>query len=184
MTMQGGSYASMLSAFGGTGAAGGAFVVTGTVVTSPEKASDISFGTMKIISIGGFDYMDLGTGTFMKTKATSSSMADAFSPTSLFGSSVGSSSSGYSKVGTESKNGVNADHYTANSVVLAQYAKSLDKTAASWTADVWVSAEGGYPVSTAIVGSDAGGKVVYQLVFDITNVNDPANKVTAPANAG
>ena len=64
------------------------------------------------------------------------------------------------------------------------YAKTLDETATKWTADVWIATQGGYPVSTAIVGGDDSGKVVFQLVFDITNINDSANKVTAPTTLG
>ncbi len=186
MTMQGGSYGSLLSVFGGSGATGdAAFVLSGTVVTAPEKASDVSFGGMRIVSIGGFDYMDIsGTGTFYKSASKGNSMADSFSPATMFGSSVGSSTAGYTKVASESKNGVNADHYSADKAALGQYSKTLDATATKWTADVWVATQGGYPVSTAIIGSDDSGKVVFQLVFDITNINDSSNNVTAPTTLG
>ena len=51
---------------------------------------------------------------------------------------------------------------------------------ATWTADLWLATSGGYPVSMAIIGTK-DSTVVYQVSFDITNINDPTNKVTAPA---
>jgi len=34
----------------------------------------------------------------------------------------------------------------------------------------------------AIIGTAADKSIAYEILFDITNVNDPANVVTAPTN--
>jgi hypothetical protein len=93
-----------------------------------------------------------------------------------------SSASGWNKVGTETKNGVSADHYQASSSALAEYGSSLGVTGATWSADVWIATDGGYPVSMAIVATASDKSVAYEIKFDLSNVNDPANKITAPTN--
>ena len=185
MTLAGGSYGSMLSALGASGTGDVPFTMSGTIVVKPEKAADINMGGFHMIEVGGFDYLDMGgTGAFFKTAATSgSSLADSFSPETMFSSAVGSSSSGdYQKVGTESKNGVQADHYRATSSAMSAFGSAMGVTAATWTGDIWVSVTGGYPVSMSFIGSAADNSVAFELAFDISNVNDPSNKVTAPTN--
>jgi hypothetical protein len=182
MTILSSDLTSSLSALTG-GSANAAIVFSGTVIAKPEKAADISIGTLRIIEVGGQQYMDLGSGTFISTPVTGTSMADSFSPAEMFSSVVDASTArDFDKVGTENKNGVSADHYTANAAALAEFGKMTDVTADNWTADLWIATDGGYPVSMAIVGKNAG-TVVYEILFDITNVNDPANKVTAPATS-
>ena len=184
MTLAGGTWGSMLSALGGAGATGGgAFTVSGTVVVKPEKASDVQMSGFHIIEVGGFQYMDMGLGSYVKTKASGTSMADGFSPQKIFSGFAGSSSSsGYNKVGSENKNGVDADHFQASQTSLAQYGSMLGVPNATWTMDVWIAKNGGYPVSMAMLAKTSDNSVAYEVLFDITNVNDPANTVTAPTN--
>jgi hypothetical protein len=101
----------------------------------------------------------------------------------MFSSMVGSTSEGFNKVGTESKNGVQADHYTGTQAVYGQLDSLAGVSGATWTADLWIATPGGYPVSMAFIAT-ADSKVAYEILFDITNVNDPNNKITAPANVG
>jgi hypothetical protein len=58
----------------------------------------------------------------------------------------------------------------------------LSVTGATWTADVWIAQNGGYPVSMSILAKASDNSILYEIQFDITNINDPANKVTAPTN--
>jgi hypothetical protein len=110
-------------------------------------------------------------------------MADSFAPSAMFSSMIDPSTvSGFTKVGTEQKNGVAADHYRASQAVLSDLGSELDVQGATWTADVWIATNGGYPVGMAIIGTAADKSIAYEIVFNITNVNDPANKVTAPTN--
>jgi hypothetical protein len=184
MTLAGGTFGSMLSMLGGAGASGsGALTVSGTVVTKPDVASDIEMSGFHIIEIGGFDYIDLGMGGYTKSAATGSSMADGFSPEKMFSSAISASSAdGYTKVGSESKNGVDTDHYQASTAALAQYGSVLGVAGATWSSDVWIAKDGGYPVSMAMIATATDKSVAYEILFDLTNVNDPANKVTAPTN--
>jgi hypothetical protein len=87
----------------------------------------------------------------------------------------------FNKVGTGPKNGVNADHYQGSQAVLSALGTLTNVQSATWTADLWIATDGGYPVGMAIVGTAADGTVAYEMVFDITNVNDPSNAVTAPS---
>ena len=65
---------------------------------------------------------------------------------------------------------------------LPKSALAADATAAAWSADIGIATNGGYPVSMAIIGTAADKSTAYEILFDITNVNDPANVVTAPTN--
>jgi hypothetical protein len=182
MTIAGGPYSGMLSMLGsavGTGNA--AITISGTVTVKPEKASDVMIATMHTISVGGFDYTDLGMGSFVKSPSSGTSTADAFSPSSMF-SSFGSMSD-YSKVGSESKNGVDTDHYQAKSSAFTGLGSAMGVAAtATWTGDIWVAKSGGYPVSSAIFAKTSDNAVAFQMTFDITNINDSSLKVTAPTN--
>lgn len=188
MIIAGGTLGSTLGLLGGATATGNTpFTISGTVVVKPVKAGDIKMLGMEIIEVGGFQYMDLGTGSFSKSAATGSSMADSFSPSTMFSSMVGGSvASGYAKVGSESKNGADCDHYQASAATLGTYSTMLGSelggaTNVTWTGDVWVAKTGGYPMSTAIVAKSSG-TIVYEVLFDISNVDDPANVITAPTN--
>ena len=192
MTLAGGTFSSTLSALGGAGASGsGSMSVTGTIVLKPAEAADITVAGIHIIDVGGYSYMDLGTGQFIKSKSTGTSMADSFAPATMFSSAVDTSvASGYSKVGSETKNGVSTDHYQASATALAEYGSILGAelggaTNVTWSADVWVANSGdfvGCPVSMVILAKTSDGKAAYEVSFDISKINDPANKVTAPTN--
>lgn len=156
----------------------------GTIIVKPDKAADINVGGLHLIEVGGFDYMEMGgAGGFLRTSVQTPSLVDSLSPAQMFSSVVSSSTvSGYAKVGSETKNGVAADHYQASPAALAEYGSILSLGTATLTADIWVASDGGYPVSMAIVAKAADDSVVYEMLFDITNINDPANKVTAPTD--
>jgi len=185
MTLAGGTFGSMLSMLGGSSASGNApFTMSGTVTLTPEKAADINMAGFHIIEVGGYDYLDLGgSGSFLKNAVSGTGMADSLSPAAMFSNAIDPSViSGYNKVGSETKNGVACDHYQASAAALADYGSLLDVAGATWTADVWVAQDGGYPVSMDMLATASDNSVAYEMKFDITNVNDPANKVTAPTN--
>jgi len=180
-TIAGGSYGSLLSGFGASASGSSSSTVSGTVTVKPEKASDVMILGMHTITVGGFDYTDLGTGQFVKSPSSGTSMADDFSPSSMF-SSFGSMSD-YSKVGSEKKNDVDTDHYQAKSSAFTGLGSSMGVVAnATWTGDIWIATNGGYPVSSAIFAKTSDGTVAFQMTFDITNINDSSLKVTAPTN--
>jgi hypothetical protein len=181
MTLAGGSFASLLAMFGDSGSDNAPFTVSGTVVTSPEAGADVKLAGRHVIEIGGADYLDMGDGTYTKTTATG--LVSGLSPQTLYASVIDSSAdSGYSLVGTGDKNGVQADHYQASSAYLVEYGSILGVANATWTGDVWIARTGGYPVSIAILAKAADKSVAYEMSFDLTSINDPANKVAAPEN--
>jgi hypothetical protein len=181
MTLAGGSFGSMLSVLGGAGATGaGAITVSGTVTTNP-KASDVTMAGIRIVEVGGFDYMDIGMGGFIKSPQSGSSLADGFSPSSMFSSSLGASS-GYKNVGSENKNGVDTDHFQGSDSAFSGMSKAVGVANATWTADVWIAKTGGYPVSMAIIAKTSDNTVVYEVMYDMTNINDSSLNVTAPTN--
>jgi hypothetical protein len=185
MTLTGGTFGSSLSALGGAVATGNTpFTVSGTVVEGANPAADIKMGDIETIEIGGFQYMSMGTGAFVKTPSGGTSLAASFSPAQMFTNMVDASTySGYTKIGAETKNGVMSDHYQANQTVLSQYGSMAGVTSgATWSAEVWTAQNGGYPVSMNITAKAPDNSVAYQVLFDVTNVNDPANTVTVPSN--
>jgi hypothetical protein len=185
MTLAGGEFGSMLSMIPGASDSNAPFTMSGTVVTTPQKAADINMAGFHMIEVGGFDYLDMsGSGTFYKTPVSGSSLADSFSPESMFSQAMDTSAgSGFSKVGSGTKNGVAADHYQASAASLSAYGSSLGIKDATWSSDVWIAQKGGFPVSMSIIATAGDKTVAYQITFDLSNINDPANKVTAPANA-
>ena len=98
----------------------------------------------------------------------------AFDPLLMLGAFANGNIGAIAKdLGTEQKNGVNAHHYRvdAASSLVGAFA-SLPAGAAI---DFWVADEG-YLVGYAFSGTGIEG-----LSIDITNVNDPANKVERPS---
>lgn len=185
MTLAGDPAFSVLSMLDQSSSTGTAPVTyTGTIIVKPDKAADIKVGSLHLIEVGGYDYMEMGgTGGYLRTSVQTPSLVDALSPAQMFSSVVSSSTvSGYDKVGSETKNGVSADHYQANPAALAEYGSILSLGTATLTADIWVASDGGYPVSMAIIAKAADGSLVYEMLFEITSINDPGNKVTAPTD--
>jgi hypothetical protein len=184
MTVAGGDFGSALSALGGSSSSGNSeFTISGTIVESPSKGADVTIAGIHMVEIDGYDYVDLtGSGSFIKTEASGTSMADSMSPASMFSGMMGASTAGWDVVGSESKNGVDTSHYQATESALAEFGTESGVDAATWTGDIWVANNGGYPVSMAILGTASDGTVAYEIKFDITNINDPANKVAAPTN--
>jgi hypothetical protein len=108
-------------------------------------------------------------------------MVDAFAPSAMFAGFATASLSSYELVGSEKKNGVDASHYQANASKLAAYGSAYGVPGnATWSGDIWVAKEGGFPVSVNILAKDSANKVAFQMSYDMTNINDPSLKVTAP----
>jgi hypothetical protein len=189
MTETGGSLGDTLSMLPVSGTGTPSFKLSGTVVLQPDKAADITVtGTLHVISIGGFDYQDINlTGDFTKNDSTTPSVIDSLSPITVFSTAFGSSfdfATDFDKVASESKDGVDTDHYKTNdsgNAALAEFGSVGGIAADKWSAEIWVATSGGYPVSVTITGS-SGTAVEFERTFDLTHVDDAANKVTAPTN--
>jgi hypothetical protein len=161
-----------------------AVAISGIVIVKPEPAYDIAMPGVRIIMVGGTTYMNMGGMGFIATPAGASGVADAFIPAAMYDDLVtGGGMDDFAKVGSGEKNGVNADHYQAGSEALAAISMNAPNLeGATWTADVWIATDGGYPVNVSLVATK-DGKAVWEVVMDVTNVNDPSNKVEAPKTA-
>lgn len=182
-------------ALGSFGQDSGQVQMSGTVIVKPTNAlhfemSGLDMGSgspskMGLTIIGDKGWIDLGTGMTMEVPADSAQgmgqSFDAFRPEKLFGSTFDSYGSGFKAGSEEQKNGVATIHYTADETTLKGFATAYGE--GTWSADVWIAKDGGYPVSSSVVGKVATGENAgeFRITMDITNVDDPANKVTAPA---
>ena len=165
---------------GNASSSNGSVTFSGTVILKPAKAVEVTTTGLHVIFVGGFDYMDVGNaGSFAKIAADSTSISDPFTPTQVFSKIR---VSGYSNVGSETKNGVASDHYQAGASALAEFGSVSGVKGATWSADIWIAKDGGYPVSIAIIATAKDGTIPYQTIFDLSNINDASNKVTAPQN--
>ena len=168
---------------------GSTFTLQGTIVNQhagPSKGfesvfdADFTCPGLHIIEVGGSMYVDKGgTGTFAEKQLGDAYDLDFFTPAHLVELHVNAHlASHYTLVGSETKDGVNTDRYRSD--------KALDEEVEggqydTWSADIWLAKTGGYPISMDVVAKESDGGQPYEIKFDITNINDPANKVTAPS---
>jgi hypothetical protein len=182
MTLAGGSFDDMYASVGGTPSANAAYPVKGTVVQKPDKNEDVTIGDLHLVETGRSDYIDMGnTGSFTKTDVQGAGLTDQWTPASIY-AGFNPSPIGYDLVGSETKNGVQADHYQASKSTLAELGSVAGVDNATWTADIWIASTGGYPVAVAVTAKAADNTIAYEIVFNLTKIDDPANKVNAPAN--
>jgi hypothetical protein len=157
----------------------GSKVYQATVISKPEKAEQISLGdgtdVTTIIKIGTDTWISTGGDAFQKDDlGMANSLMGAFDPLLLFGAwAKGDIAAVSTDLGSEQKNGVNAHHYRfdATSSLAGSFA-----IPAGAGLDFWVS-DDGYLVAYAFTGTAAD----QNMSIDITNVNDPANKVERPS---
>jgi len=193
MTVLGGTIGDTLSQLPASTTAAQAFTVTGTYVLNPNKAADVTVSGaagIHVISTGGFDYVDpSGTGAYSQNDASTSSLTDSLSPI-VFYSAFDFLAADFTLKDSGTVNGVQANHYLATDAglaALAQMGSVQDVPDATWTAELWLAKDGGFPVKLAVaaaVTDPSGGPAttVFQRLFDITKINDSGNNVTAPTN--
>ena len=154
---------------------GGKEQYSGTVVTKPVLSRDLLInGTTHVVVIGDEAWVGQGEEPLQAVPAAmASGIFAAFDPTLLVGMFSGSEwAASSANKGTESKNGVNATHYRIDSTTLASGFTGLPAGA---TIDSWVSDEG------FLVGLETTGFPSGDMSIQVTNVDDPANKVERPA---
>ena len=195
MTEAGGSLGDTLSMLPISQTGIPSFNMSGTLILKPAKAGDVTVkDTLHVISVGGFDYADNGlSGAFTKNESASPSLIDSLSPIAVYSSVFGSSfdfAGGFANKGSEKKDDVDTDRYQttdAGNAALAELGSVAGLGEATWTGQIWIAKQGGYPVSMTITASSlvtptSDASVIYTRSFDITKVNDAGNKVTAPTN--
>jgi hypothetical protein len=154
---------------------GGKETYTGTVVTKPVLSRDLTInGTTHVVVIGN-DAWTGQSGQPLKPvpAAIASGLFAAFDPTMLVGAFSGAQwAASSANKGTETKNGVNATHYRIDSTTVAAGFSGLPSGAAI---DTWISDKG------FLVGLEATGFPGGDMSIQVSNVDDPANKVERPS---
>jgi len=159
----------------------GSFATTGVVINKPTKAISVNSFGLQYIQVGSQTWSSFdGTSWY---PADTSTDISTFLPTKDYAQWFDTNSTQFTSAGDETKNGVACTHFKGNSSLSALYA-GIAGVSANFQADLWVAKEGNYPVSgvygfTASAGGQAGS---FGYSFDITNVNDASNQVTAPTN--
>ena len=186
----GADFAYALSQLAPSASCGGApYTVKGTIANQQAGPTanfesvfdaDITCPGLHIIKVGSSMYVDQGgTGKFSERPLDDPYELDFLSPAHLVESYVDPHlASHYTLVGSETKDGVSTDHYRSDQALDEEVEGGQYDT---WSADLWLAKAGGYPISMDVVAKESDGGKPYEISFDITNANDPANKVTAPA---
>lgn len=152
----------------------------GVVVTKPVLSRDLLIGTgpsaTHVVVIGDRAWIGQGSGPLAPAPAEMTGpMLGFFDPAILLGAFAKASLASSQDLGTETKNGVNSHHYKSNASLLGGGTLGLP---AGSSIEFWTAVDGGYLVSYAATGF--GGVAGGDMTIDVTNVNDPANKVKAP----
>ncbi len=165
---------------------GGSMTIGGTVILKPTVAMDMTMSTKDASGsqavfgyriIGDKAYVSLGPDAWMETSAADAqSTVDAFKPEN-FMASFGSLSD-MQPVGDETKNGVATTHYKGQAP--ESMGSLFGLPTGTWTMEAWVAKDGGYLVSSSIVGEATDGK--FTMSVDITDLDSPANTVEPPAS--
>ena len=153
----------------------------GVVVTKPILSRDLLIGTGKsathVVVIGDLAWIGQGSGPLAPAPAEMTGpMLGFFDPAILLGAFAKASLASSQDLGTETKNGVNSHHYKSNASLLGGGTLGLP---AGSSIEFWTAVDGGYLVSYAATGF--GGVAGGDMTIDVTNVNDPANKVKTPS---
>jgi hypothetical protein len=157
--------------------------ISGTVINKPDKRLWINYAGSQIIVIGTQQWMS-SDGTDWTSVGTSTSSFSTFLPTTLYGTWFDSFASGYKSAGDDTQNGIACVHYKGDSSINSMYG-ALAGVQGSFTADLWVAKDGGFPVKgvlgyTATAGGQGG---TFGYTLDVTHVNDSSNAVAEPSVA-
>ena len=166
--------------------AGGSMTIAGTVILEPEIAMDMAISTKNAAGaetalgyriVDGKAYVSLGPDSWIETDASDAqSTVESFKPETFMAGF--SSVPNMKAVGDEDKNGVPTTHYKGDAP--PSVGSMFGLPTGTWTIDVWVAKEGGYLVSSVLVGESTDGK--FTMSLDVSDFDSPDNKVEAPEN--
>jgi len=157
----------------------GSTVYQATVVTRPEKAEEISLGegtdVTKVLRIGTDVWMSTGGEPYVKDDlGMGNTLLGSMSPLLLLGAfSKGNIAAVSTDLGSEQKNGVSTHHYRFDSSSALAAGFTMPAGAGL---DFWV-ADDGYLASYEFTGTAAD----QSISINVSNVDDPANKVERPS---
>lgn len=155
--------------------------ISGTVINKPDKRLSINYGGTQIVVIGDQQYMS-SDGTTWTAAGTSASAFTSMLPTQLYGTWFDAFASGYKPAGDDTQNGVACIHYKGDTSLSGMYS-TIAGVQGTFTSDLWVAKDGGYPVKGVLAYSaTSGGKGgTFGYSLDVTHVNDAANVVAQPS---
>ena len=156
--------------------------ISGTVINKPDKREWINFAGSQFIVIGDQEWISSDGTTWTPTGSNTSAFS-TFLPSMLYGTWFDSFASGYKSAGDDTQNGIACTHYKGDNSINALYG-SLAGVQGTFTADLWIAKDGGYPVKGVLAFSaTAGGQAgTFGYTLDVTHVNDStANVVAQPS---
>jgi hypothetical protein len=153
---------------------------SGVVINKPTKSYSVNYFGALFIQVGDQQWLSAdGGATWMVNPSPTA--ASAWMPSGLYDTWFDTNSGDFNQVGTsENKNGVDCLHFQGGTALSALYGG----VSGGVHSDLWIAKAGNYPVSglfsyTISAGGSSGS---FSYAFDITHVNDAANKVAAPSN--
>lgn len=168
--------------------ASGEVTMTSTLVQGADPAAAFTMtgvdglegGRLQAVMIGEEAWLKSGSGNWLRSPGGAADFDAAFttmSPIGLLGAFEGLARA-INRVGDQRKNGEPATHYASQEGDEEAAAAGLTRG----TTNLWLAADRGYLVGLTIEGTwDLDGTPTpISLTIDITNVNDPANRVLPP----
>jgi hypothetical protein len=154
----------------------GSLRVEGIVVNGNSKSIQIAVGGIEYVVIGSSAWNSIDGGASWQAIDGLSSVL-AMLPSAYYAIWFEPHVAGFGAVGDEARNGIPCTHYSGSRTLGNLYASI---TGAGFQAELWVAVDGAYPVGGSYVIPGGGSSSGYS--FEITNVNDATNLVTAPTN--
>lgn len=168
--------------------ADGEVTMSSTLIQGAEPAAAFTMtgvdgldgGRLQAIVIGEEAWLRSGSGNWLRSPGGAADFDAAFTTLSPIGlvSGFEGLALAINRVGEERKNGEPATHYVSQDGDEAAAAAGLTHG----ITNLWLATDGGYLVGLTIEGTwDLDGTPTpIRLAIDVTNVNDPANRVSAP----
>ena len=143
-----------------------------------------------LVTSSGIQYLQIGTQQWTSVDGNAWIVSDAAAtdlsamlPARNYATWFDAHATGFKAAGEGTKNGIGCVHYTGDSSLSGLY-QGLTGISSGFQADLWVATDGDYPVS-GVYGfpSDASGQAAtFSFSFDISQINESSNKVSAPTN--
>jgi hypothetical protein len=152
---------------------GGVVNYKATVVNKPVKAKDVVIGgDTRVVVIGDQAWTGNVGGPLTAVPAgVATQLFALYDPSYLVQAYSGfASGTNAADKGTETKNGVDAHHYRIDPTTFL----GTSPLPSGASIDIWVADEG-YVTSVVVAGLGS------DFTIDVTNVDDPANKVETPS---
>ncbi|HUQ78858.1 MAG TPA: hypothetical protein VM427_08340 [Patescibacteria group bacterium] len=168
--------------------ASGEVAMTSTLVQGSDPAAAFTMtgvdglegGRLQAIVIGEEAWVKSGSGRWLRSPGGAADFDAAFTTLSPIGlvSGFEGLALAINRVGEERRNGQPATHYVSQDGDDAAAAAGLTHG----VTNLWIAVDGGYLLGLAVDGTwDLDGKPTpISLTIDVSNVNDPANRVLPP----